>query len=690
MSEDRRYLRLCEAFQYIDDVFLDLVEQEKTEGKKKVRKSVRIVWSTAAACLCMLILLPAAALAYNWFGLRDLLLPEREKMPDSFTLSVYQESPVYQAAAEWQAFLAEYDVDHRILFEAEKEGFTAENESWKLYGVYSQEMGEKLNAIADKYELRLHTGGRTIKRILWEPLVTESFLAGSSTEDGFLYEDSSFRYKGSIELAGYGRVEFAFVYAVKGSFQEVLPFIEDAAAYREWRYETAGGEFVQLALGSRNALILAEAERSIAVVMVSCGAEDGVTEEVLQVLADRIDFYTLWGIHMSELGASSTSGDRISLSGYQESPEAKALAEWRTFCAGYDTDGKILSALGNGVFVAEGREDWSLYGGIYSYEMGEKLDEIVSRYGLKLHTELNVINPQELEYRVGGSFLRDCAMYWGYIYENGTFHTEGDAELEGCGIAGFQFERSVKGTFEEMYLNIGRAEDYKDWQYVSAGGEPLMLALGPGKALIFGDFEECFITVNVLLGSDDGMTEEDLQELADRIDFGILKDVQVLSGACAVGQDTSAAGEEMTSQPENEQQPENTSEIVFFGSWQVTDYRASRIYALSQEEIEEFLTYGIACYEDAFFLNGTPVEVEDIGYVSMDYTKEEVEEQFNIDMTDWWNEDDTIAYIGIISAESDESPSLRYCFGTEFFVIDSDTIWIYYEGVFFRAERAGA
>lgn len=163
---------------------------------------------------------------------------------------------------------------------------------------------EKLNAIADKYELRLHTGGRTIKRILWESLVTESFLAGSSTEDGFLYEDSSFRYKGSIELAGYGRVEFAFVYTVKGSFQEVL-----------------------------------------------------------QALTERIDFDTLWGIHMSELGASSTSGDRISLSGYQESPEAKALAEWQAFCAGYDTDGKILSALGNGVFVAEGREDWSLYGG---------------------------------------------------------------------------------------------------------------------------------------------------------------------------------------------------------------------------------------------------------------------------------------------------------------------------------------
>lgn len=143
-------------------------------------------------------------------------------------------------------------------------------------------------------------------------------------------------------------------------------------------------------------------------------------------------------------------------------------------------------------------------------------------------------------------------------------------------------------------------------------------------------------------------------------------------------------------QPENESQPENTPEIVFFGSWQVTDYRTGSIYALSQEEIDEFLTYGMAYYEDAFFLNGKPVEAEGFGYAYMDYTKGEVEEQFNIDMTGWWNESDTITCVGITSVENDTSPSLRYCFGAEFFAVDADTIWIYYEGVFFQAKRAGA
>lgn len=45
--------------------------------------------------------------------------------------------------------------------------------------------------------------------------------------------------------------------------------------------------------------------------------------------------------------------------------------------------------------------------------------------------------------------------------------------------------------------------------------------------LAFADFDECFIVVNVTHGSENGGTKEQLQELADRIDFRIQKDVQV-------------------------------------------------------------------------------------------------------------------------------------------------------------------
>ena len=94
-------------------------------------------------------------------------------------------------------------------------------------------------------------------------------------------------------------------------------------------------------------------------------------------------------------------------------------------------------------------------------------------------------------------------------------------------MTGFQFCRSVKGTFNEVILNIGQVGDYTDWQYTTSCGETVLLVLGSYKALIVGDFEKCFVTVNVLLGSEEGMTKEDLQEFADKIDFRILKDVKV-------------------------------------------------------------------------------------------------------------------------------------------------------------------
>lgn len=229
-----------------------------------------------------------------------------------------------------------------------------------------------------------------------------------------------------------------------------------------------------------------------------------------------------------DLGISDSDNDynMISLSGYQGSPEAEALREWNNFLENYDTDHKILDALGNGVFVVEGREDWFMYG-VYSYEMGEKLDEIADKYELELHSEINIINRDELMYRVGGNFI-DTDWGGAYIYEDGSFQFEGRTKLDEYGTIEFQLMRKVKGTFDETFLNIGQFEDYEEWHYVASCDETVLLALGrQNTSLIFVEDEDCFIAVNVLAGMEDGLTKDDLQELADQIDFSILMDVKV-------------------------------------------------------------------------------------------------------------------------------------------------------------------
>jgi hypothetical protein len=215
--------------------------------------------------------------------------------------------------------------------------------------------------------------------------------------------------------------------------------------------------------------------------------------------------------------ALSKDHDIISLSGYTDSAEAQALAEWNQFLATYDPDGKILKE-------NDKNPDYmgSMYL-VYSQEMQDKLDEITEKYGLKQHKEMEVVDESELASCVGGKFWTGCCDAGSaYIYENGTFQYDGtcnDEEID------YQLRRSVKGTFEEVDLNIGVASDYEEWQYETSSSEPVLLALGPTKALIFADFDSCFIAVNVLNGTDEGMSKERLEKFADSFDYEILKNV---------------------------------------------------------------------------------------------------------------------------------------------------------------------
>ena len=68
-------------------------------------------------------------------------------------------------------------------------------------------------------------------------------------------------------------------------------------------------------------------------------------------------------------------------------------------------------------------------------------------------------------------------------------------------------------------------DDYEQWEYTTADGVPLLLALGPSKALILADTEESFVTVNVLgdwaMGTFD-ISREDLEEIAEGFHFSVV------------------------------------------------------------------------------------------------------------------------------------------------------------------------
>lgn len=239
----------------------------------------------------------------------------------------------------------------------------------------------------------------------------------------------------------------------------------------------------------------------------------------LPVAAIAANWFGLRDLLLPKWAGEKTGGafnrNYIGLSGYQDSPEAQALAEWLAYRNSYDTSG-----------IGEGEALGSQYS-VYDREMERRLRQIARKYNLKLHTAMDVINQRETAYRVGGEFMgKGLERTWAYIYEDGTFHCDGDAVLKDGRVLAFQFDRSVKGTLHEEFLNIGNVDDYEEFSYEAACGELVRLAVAPHKSLIYADFEECFILVNILEGSDFGISGEVLKELADAIDFTVLKNVR--------------------------------------------------------------------------------------------------------------------------------------------------------------------
>jgi len=233
-----------------------------------------------------------------------------------------------------------------------------------------------------------------------------------------------------------------------------------------------------------------------------------------------------------EVTEEMASTGLISLQGYSDTPEYRAMEKWKAFLDSYD-DGGLLEQLGNDPSGFE--EEYGLYL-VYSQEMADAFDGILEKYGLRKHTDMidDLYTNEALCAQVGGDFLGENQAYSSYMYEDGTFKFDGEIELADYGTLDYQFMRCVRGSFTDVLLSVGDLRDYREWVYETACGIPVTLALGPFKALIVADLPDSFVTINVLAGeesapqpfSSGAVMEEDLERFADSFDFSILTPVQ--------------------------------------------------------------------------------------------------------------------------------------------------------------------
>ncbi len=236
---------------------------------------------------------------------------------------------------------------------------------------------------------------------------------------------------------------------------------------------------------------------------------------------------------VSEKDIPKKEVDVITLGGIAGSPEYSACCEWLEFLDGYDTDGAILSEIGNGF---AGLGEYELVYNCYTQDMANKVDEICEKFALSRLQGLTIADDYAALCRqtnIGDVCAEaDGKVKWDFggahLYDDGTFGMDGRVAWKGSSslcVTDYQFERTMKGSFNPVTLNVGETEEYHEWNYSTGSGQVVLLANSSWKALIIAERDNSFIVVNVpgdLLSDTFDMSDEMLEELADLFDFSAI------------------------------------------------------------------------------------------------------------------------------------------------------------------------
>lgn len=188
---------------------------------------------------------------------------------------------------------------------------------------------------------------------------------------------------------------------------------------------------------------------------------------------------------------------RISLVGAQGTPEYKAFTEWETWQWEHP---------GDWTEPESGLEERYLIYGAGTREEADALDEIAARHGLTLHTNQAFIDRTSTLYDMLGTepFYSDALAgnSSGYVYDDGAFKDEGKRIVFSGGRAvELTTFVSAKGSFSTISNYIGLGQDYAEWSYTTESGVTVDLILAANDAAILAETDGAYIHVSADGGS---------------------------------------------------------------------------------------------------------------------------------------------------------------------------------------------
>ena len=224
----------------------------------------------------------------------------------------------------------------------------------------------------------------------------------------------------------------------------------------------------------------------------------------------------------------------LSLQGIAGSPEYEAMLEWRTFVDNYDVeynneqrDPESGRSMGeDGRYIPY---EYSWYGA-YTWEMVDKLNEILETYGLVINGDVHDYSTWNdfRESIATGQFLDESIItaFPGYRWDSGTFKFEGR-----YGDIWFQLRSCRKGTFDYVLDMVDDISGFSDeWIYKNTNGVELLLVQSPARSLVITETETAFIFIDICSGPESAqmftrslIDRNGLEQFADLFDIEQLK-----------------------------------------------------------------------------------------------------------------------------------------------------------------------
>lgn len=236
-------------------------------------------------------------------------IPETEKTRDVISLQGIAGSPSQLAAREWYEFEQSYDTDNKLLNEADKNPINVPSE-YDAYFVYTQEMMDKVDEIASKYDLELAGAIAMAEEFQMNTffhalgignLHQEDAQAYIEYADGYFYACGNFNAEFWLTLTGEDsnwphEILASMRYCGKGYLDTVFAYISDIENYEQWTYTMSDGNTVLIVMGDDNAHIFYDGEEAFVSAGFGITYEDDngnitcMTKQDVEMVADVLDF----------------------------------------------------------------------------------------------------------------------------------------------------------------------------------------------------------------------------------------------------------------------------------------------------------------------------------------------------------------------------------------------------------------